>query len=161
MSKTRRELDAEARFRTYKAGFIKIYGRGPLDNEKIDDFGREAFKTSWRGVSGQDRVDSDMKPGYYILNSYTPSSPGYHWVAMHVTSGGKVHVYDSYARSAARVLMELGGRRKKENRAAMIDSDRSDAEQRGDTAVCGQLSLAWLMVVRDMGIRSALNLILP
>ena len=155
MSSTK-EQDAEARFRTYKDALIRIYGRGPLDSDQIDEFGIEAFGGSWRGVSGQERVKTPMKPGYYIVNtSRTAKSPGVHWVGLYVTSAGQAYTYDSFARSGAKMLSELGGRRKKGS-GAFVDSDRKDAEQRGASAVCGHLSLAWLLVVRDLGIRSAI-----
>ena len=41
-TKTAQELDAEARFRTYKDALIRIYGRGPLDSDMIEQFGIEA-----------------------------------------------------------------------------------------------------------------------
>ena len=154
--KTHRELDAEARFKTYKDTFIRIYGRGPLDSEQIGEFGKEAFGASWRGVSGQDAVKTPMKPGYYIVNtSKTAKSPGHHWCGLYVTSAGHAYTYDSFARSGARMLSELGGRRKSGS-GGFTDSDRKDAEQRGASAVCGHLSLAWLLVVRDLGVRSAI-----
>jgi hypothetical protein len=154
MSSTK-EQDAEARFKTYKDALIRIYGRGPLDSDQIGEFGIEAFGASWRGVSGQDAVKTPMKAGYYIVNtSKTAKSPGVHWMGLYVTSAG-AYTYDSFARSGAKMLSELGGRRKKGS-GAFVDSDRKDAEQRGASAVCGHLSLAWLLVVRDLGIRSAI-----
>jgi hypothetical protein len=155
-TKTHREQDAEARFKTYKDALIRIYGRGPLDSDQIGEFGIEAFGGSWRGVSGQETVKTPMKAGYYIVNtSKTAKSPGHHWCGLYVTSAGKGYTYDSFARSGAKMLSELGGRRKKGS-GAFVDSDRKDAEQRGASAVCGHLSLAWLLVVRDLGIRSAI-----
>ena len=155
--KTHREQDAEARFRTYKDALIRIYGRGPLDSDQIGEFGIEAFGGSWRGVSGQERVKTPLKKaGYRIVNtSRTASSPGVHWVGLYVTSAGQAYTYDSFARSGVRMLSELNGRRKKGS-GGFTDSDRKDAEQRGASAVCGHLSLAWLLVVRDLGIRSAI-----
>jgi len=155
-TKSHREQDAEARFRTYRDALIRIYGRGPLDSDQIDEFGKEAFGASWRGVSGQERVKTPMKAGYRIVNtSKTAKSPGVHWVGLYVTSAGRTYTYDSFARSGARMLSELAGRRKKGS-GAFVDSDRKDAEQRGQSAVCGHLSLAWLLVVRDLGVRSAI-----
>ena len=155
-TKTHRELDAEARFRTYKDALVRIYGRGPLDSNMIEQFGIEAFGGSWRGVSGQERVKTPMKAGYRIINtSRTANNPGVHWLGVYTTSAGRTYTYDSFARSGAKMLSELGGRRKSGS-GGFTDSDRKDAEQRGASAVCGHLSLAWLLVVRDLGIRSAI-----
>jgi hypothetical protein len=151
---TAQELDAEARFRTYRDALIRIYNRGPFDSDQIGEFGKEALGSSWRGVSGQERVKTPLKPGYRIVNtSRTANSPGVHWMALYVTSAGRSYTYDSFARSGSRMLSELNGRKK--GSGAFVDSDRKDAEQRGASAVCGHLSLAWLLVVRDLGVRSA------
>jgi hypothetical protein len=157
-TKTHRELDAEARFKTYKDALIRIYGRGPLDSEQIDQFGKEAFGEGWRGVSGQEKVKTPMKAGYRIVNtSKTANSPGVHWMTLYVTSAGRTYTYDSFARSGVKMLSELAGRRKNGgSKTPFKDSDRKDAEQRGASAVCGHLSLAWLLVVRDLGVRSAI-----
>jgi len=136
--KTHQELDAEARFKTYKDALIRIYDRGPLDSEQIDQFGKEAFGGSWRGVSGQEKVKTPLKPGHYIVNtSRTAKSPGIHWVALYVTSAGHTLTYDSFARSGAKMLAELNGRRKKKGSGAFTDSDRKDAEQRGRVPSAG------------------------
>jgi hypothetical protein len=152
--KTVHEQQAEELFRKYKDLIINLYGRGPLDDTQIEAFGKAAFE-NWQGVGGQESFDPPLRPGSYIVNSsYSPSSPGKHWVALHVTRAGTPYTYDSFARSGARILHHLNGRRGGSARP-LKNSDRSDAEQRGSSAVCGHLSLAWLLVVRDLGVRKA------
>ena len=151
-TKSKPEQQAEERFRRYKKLLVSVFGRGPLIGEQIDAFGRAAFEGEWRGVGGQNDFIPSLRPGYYVVNtSYTANSPGVHWTALYVTKAGKHHVYDSFARRGATILANLKGR----GSATFQDSDRSDAEQRGDSAVCGHLSIAWLMVVRDLGIKKA------
>ena len=150
--KTTSEQDAEALFRGYRDHLIDRLGRGPMAADMIDLIGRTEFKGQWRGVGGQDDFKVPLRPGYHIINSsYTPNSPGYHWVAVYVTEAAHVYTFDSFGRSGASILANL----KRRGKAAFRDSDRSDAEQRGASAVCGQLSLAWLLTVRDIGIKKA------
>ena len=151
-TKSKSELQAESLFRRYKDLLVSVFGRGPLIGEQVEAFGHAAFEEEWRGVGGQDNFTPPLRPGYYVINtSYTANSPGVHWTALYVTKAGIHHVYDSFARSGTRILANLKGR----GSAAFRDSDRSDAEQRGDSAVCGHLSLAWLLTVRDLGIKKA------
>jgi hypothetical protein len=124
--------------------------------DQINVIGREAFGADWRGVFSQEDIPMPLRPGYYVVNSsYTPNSPGHHWMSLYVSGSGKPYYYDSYARSAARMLHRLRKRRLT-GAISIVEADRSDAEQRGASAVCGQLSLSWLLVVRDLGVRDAL-----
>jgi hypothetical protein len=40
----------------------------------------------------------------------------------------------------------------------IVSSDRKDKEQRGLSVICGHLSLAWLAVVKDLGVRAAIKI---
>ena len=155
-TKSTRELAAEKLFRSYKSKLIRGLGRGPLMGDQIDTIGRGSFGADWRGVFSQEDVPMPLRPGYYVVNSsYTANSPGYHWMALYVSGSGRPYYYDSYARSAAQMLHRLRKRRVA-GAIPVIEADRSDAEQRGASAVCGQLSISWLLVVRDLSVRDAL-----
>ena len=156
-AKTPSELEAESLFRGFKRALIARFGRGPLDSEQIDTFGLAAFGEKWGGAMGQDAVPTPLpRDKYYVVNtSRTPDSGGVHWMGLRVTASGAPYVYDSFARSSAALLHEMNGSRKK-GAGKLVDSDRRDAEQRGGSAVCGHLSLAWLLVARDLGIRTAM-----
>lgn len=152
------EQKAEGLFHRYKAAIIARFGRGPLSDTQIDEYGREAFGPVWGGV-GDQRLT--LEPGrYYVVNtSYSPKSRGEHWVAIATSRAGIVHLFDSFARNGSHLMPKLAaGIRKKGAGRHFIESDRTDAEQRGASAVCGHLSLAWLSVVRDLGIRAALRI---
>jgi hypothetical protein len=154
--KTLDELEAEGLFRGYKELLIERFGRGPMADDVLNTFGQWAFGDTWGGAMGQDSVPTPLpRDKYYVVStSKTPNSPGVHWMGMRVTQSGTGYVYDSFARSSAKLLPELRSRRKK-GAAALKDADRKDAEQRGASAVCGQLSLAWLLVARDLGVKRA------
>jgi hypothetical protein len=150
------EKAVEALFRKYKDALIRLFGRGALSSEQIDEYGRDAFGAAWGGVGDQQLT---LKPGrYYIVNtSYSPKSRGEHWVAIVTSRSGVVHLYDSFARNGSHLMPKLAaGIRKKGAGRHFIEADRSDAEQRGSSAICGHSALAFLSVARDLGIRAAL-----
>jgi hypothetical protein len=154
-AKSTTEQHIEKVFLANKARLIRYYGRGPLSGAQINEVGRPTFKTLWRGAHAQDSVPMPLREGYYVINtSYTRGSPGVHWVGMYVSPDLTVYVYDSFARGSNRIMQHLQKRRGA-GAARMLDSDRGDAEQR-NSAVCGHLSLAWLLVVQSLGIRAAM-----
>ena len=141
-------------FRRYRDRLIRAMGRGPLIDHDIDVVGRAEFGRRWGGVS----LQSEWRPTrnhFYIVNtSWAPASRGEHWVGVYVTPAGVVYVYDSYGRDVRRLLHHVGKTARLWG-AEPLKSTDDDQEQRGASAVCGHLSLAWLMIVRDMGIRKA------
>ena len=149
-----REEEAESLFRKVKAALIRRLGRGPLSSDTIDAQGRALFGSRYGGSGGQDTIKLEPDHYYVVNTSYTRNSPGYHWVAIAVTH----HMYDSYARSGARILARLASRVRKNGGSGrrVSTSDTSDKDQMMNSAVCGHLSLAWLVVVRDLGLRQAL-----
>ena len=139
-------------FRSYKGALIRKLGRGPLDDTTIDSVGRAEFGRRWGGVSSQSEWQP-LRDRYYIVNTArVADSPGYHWVGVYVTPRGMVHVYDSFGRNVRRLLWRVGKTASRWGAGPLIGTD-PDAEQRGSSAVCGHASLAWLLVVRDCGIR--------
>ena len=158
-NKSAAEKKAETLFRSYKAALIKRFGRGPLSSEQLDEYGREAFGSMWGGW-GDQRLN--LKPDrYYVVNtSYAPKSRGIHWVAVVTSRAGIVHLFDSFARNGSQLMPKLaaGIRKKGGSGGHFTEADRSDAEQRDSSAVCGHNALSFLCVVRDLGVRAALKI---
>lgn len=147
------EQKAELLFKKYKTQLIAKLGRKALYNDQLDSIGKQLFKT-WNGVNPQDQVS--LKPGYQIINVDTSKQSGSHWVAIYSTKK-TFYIYDSFARRSTNLLKILTKKLSQKN-IKFLDSDRSDAEQFGNKSeVCGQLSLAWLLVVKEMGIRAAMK----
>ena len=69
-----------------------------------------------------------------------------------------IYVFDSFARATIKQLMKILSKKAKHKQIKIVDSDRSDAEQRDESALCGQLCLAWLCVVKQLGVRSDLRI---
>jgi hypothetical protein len=145
------EKKAEDVFRKYKKQFIKKLGRKALYNTTIDKVGVELFGTKWIGCFPQDKVV--LKNGYQILNVDKSTQNGSHWIGLYKTNNN-IYIYDSFGRPTPQ-LLKLLTKKIKGYHLKYKDSDL-DAEQRGDSEVCGQLSLSWLMCVRDLGVRKAM-----
>lgn len=141
---------AETLFKKYKRKFIKHFGRHPLNNVEIDKFGKEFFGSRYKGSFAQNEK-FELKPGLYIINTDTKSGAGIHWVGLYLTSK-TAYIYDSFARDSKKLLPHLLKHLKHKK---IVESDRSDKEQRDLEVICGHLSLAWLAVVRDLGINKA------
>ena len=94
------------------------------------------------------------KQGYQIVNTSSSKQRGLHWVALYVTAR-TVYVFDSYGRPSSNLLKTLTRQAKKQN-LRIVDSD-PDMQQIGySSETCGHMTLAWLQVVKDLGIRKAL-----
>ena len=131
----------------------KSFGIHALSDTEIDRYGRDMFQTKWRGCFAQDQP-VDAKPGYYIINNDISTGPGEHWVGMYITKGA-AYIYDSFARDHKSLLRHLT-KRLASRKIKIYASDRSDKEQGITEIICGHLSLAWLHVIKDLGIRRAI-----
>ena len=146
--------DVKKRFRAYKRLLIGLVGRGPMDDVTIDKIGREAFGEKWAGVFAADTVGPlfRLSERYAVVNTATSKGRGSHWMGLYLSGSGRAYLYDSFGREPQRVSWRV-------THAALaahvaLASTDPTAEQRGFSAVCGQLSLSWLLTVRDFGIRA-------
>jgi hypothetical protein len=141
-------------FHTYKKQIINILGKDALVGNKIQDTGNKLFGSKFRGVFAQNEKSLDIsKTGYYIINTDILGKPGTHWVALYITPK-TVYIFDSFGRKSHNLLPHLVSKAHKQNKK-IIDTDH-DRDQSDTSNICGQLCLAWLMVVKSMGIRGAL-----
>jgi hypothetical protein len=148
------EKKAETLFRRYTKQLVRKLGRHPLTDQEIDFYCKTTFP-KWRGCYPQD-AKFDLKPGYYIINNDVSSGPGIHWVGLILTQK-TAYIYDSFARDSKKLLKHLT-KRLSGKKIKIIDADRSDSEQRVHEIICGHLSLSWLHVANDLGIRAAIKI---
>ncbi len=145
--------EATTSFKKYKKYIIKQLGKKALDDLQICRLAKELLGKKFIGVYAQDKLP--VKTGYYIINtdlSKTINSDTCHWVGVYQTPK-TLYIYDSYGRNTSFVLPYIYKNTKKK-----IVESKKDPEQFGKSALCGQLSLAWLCVVHDLGIRKALTI---
>jgi len=139
-------------FLKYKRALIKKLGRKPLSDAQLDKVGRASFGVHWGGAVANDRVH--IAPNhYYVVNTAGHRSSGVHWMAL-LTTDRLAYLYDSYNRSVRHLQPHLVH--------SLIGSGfrLGDTDHRPDqigfmSETCGIDSMAWLMVVRDLGIRKA------
>jgi hypothetical protein len=148
------DLLVKDRLRGYKRLLVKEVGRGPMDNEKINEIGISEFGERWAGVFPSDKARAllKMRDRFAIVNTATSHGRGSHWLGVYMTPSGTGIVYDSFGREPQRVLWRL-------TRAALaehvaVHGTNPNQEQRGFSALCGQISLAFLLSVRDLGIHA-------
>lgn len=144
-------------FNAYKHVLIKHLGDQGTDDQTINRVGSNFFGKQWGGVHPVDRVK--IKPhNYYVVNTDTSGGPGVHWIGLY-TSSTHAYIWDSYARNPAKIVPKLV----KTIAAANYKLGKTDnihrMEQIGVTSgTCGVVSLAWLLVVRALGIDHAKNI---
>ena len=144
-------------FNKYRAALIVDLGRGPQDSDTLNKIGRREFGPSWAGVHPQDRVK--LKPNtFQIVNTDTHEKPGQHWLAVY-TSNTRAYVWDSYGRPVKRLATHLIANINRHGFKLGKTDLIHHMEQVGFASeVCGQDSMAWLLVVRDLGIRRGANI---
>jgi hypothetical protein len=147
------EHASEKAFKKYKKKIIAVMGTKETDNVQISNMGLKLFGKRFIGVCPQDTIPLG-KTGMLIANTDLSNEPGSHWVAI-LSTAKSVYIFDSFGRPAKQ-LMKILTKNAKAKKIKIINSDLSDKEQRDASSICGPLSLAWLCVVKEMGIRSAL-----
>lgn len=138
-------------FSYYKAALIEELGRKALDDVTINRIGRREFGASWAGCHAIDQVKFKANT-FQVVNTDPHNKPGEHWLGLYQTRT-KAYVFDSYGRSIPLLVSHLLSTIKKQGLALGATNRDPHMEQIGFTSeVCGHNSLAFLLVVRDLGI---------
>lgn len=146
------EKQAEKLFLRYKTKYISKLGRHALNNSEIDTLAQSIYGTRYKGSFAQDEK-FELKSGFYIINTDIAKGPGIHWVSL-VLSPKTAHIYDSFGRDPKTLVPHLTKRLTKAKRK-IVSSDRKDREQKDPEIICGHLSLAWLTVAKELGVKAA------
>ena len=69
---------AKKRFRGYKRLLIKLVGRGPMDDTKINEIGKAEFGRRWAGVYASDEASQilRMRDRFAVVNTATSKGRG-------------------------------------------------------------------------------------
>jgi hypothetical protein len=141
-------------FHRHRDKLIRELGRAALNSEQVDAIGHREFGRRWGGVSDQ-ATWVPRNNRFYVLNTArTPNSPGYHWVGVYVSPAGIPWAYDSFGRNVHKLLYTANYTAKKRLGHALQGTDPGQ-EQKGNSQICGCLSVAFLCLVRDVGVRAA------
>jgi hypothetical protein len=152
--KTMTEAEVMKIFNGYKKQLIKQLGKEVTTNEQLDRVAYKLLGSKYKGTYSVDNVPLN-KNGLYIVNTDLSTSGGVHWVALKVT-GKTVYVFDSFGRKSTSLLKLLVKNAKIFNKK-VIDSDY-DVDQKVSSAICGPLSLSWLLTVSQLGIKNSLKI---
>lgn len=141
-------------FNHYRDCLFKELGRKALDDLTINKIGKREFGRAWGGAHPQDRVK--LKPHkYFIVNTDTHDKPGQHWTACYTTAT-RAYIYDSYGRPVkplvSRLITTIHNKGYRLGKTDLVHHQEQIGYSSQD---CGHLSLAWLFVVRDLGIARA------
>ena len=148
------EKKAETLFKKYKTKYVAKLGRHALDNFEIDTLANTLFGTKYKGsFAVNDKFQ--LKAGYYIINNDVKSGAGIHWIAM-VLTAKKAYIYDSVARDSNKLVSHLV-KKLKLAKYTIINSDRKDKEQKETEIICGHLSISFLSVVKELGIKASIK----
>jgi hypothetical protein len=150
-----REPHVKAYFDTIKKKLFKAYGKKALDNVQVKEIGRKLIGAKFLGVYSVDKVPLSRN-GFGVINTDLTGKPGTHWTA-YMKRGKTIFIYDSFARPTAKILQPLHKKLKEKN-IKIVNSDLSDSEQRGNSQVCGHLSLSWIYVAYKFGIENAIKI---
>jgi hypothetical protein len=141
-------------FNSYKQQLIKQLGTQVTDNIQLDRVAYKLLGARFKGTYSVDTVPI-KKSGMFIVNTDLSTGPGIHWVAVLSTSKA-VYVFDSFGRKTKNLLKPLV-KNAKICQKKVIDSDY-DVDQKISSFTCGPLSLAWLLCVKELGIKNALKI---
>ena len=154
--KSAAEQNAERVFNHFKTKLIAQLGRSALDSDQVDRAGRELFGPAhWHGVFNLGNFKPRKRAGgsYAVLNTArTDTSPGWHWLGAYTTPAGVTYLWDSFGRNIKRLAWPLA---KRMGPGRTLVGGDGDAQQIGSSQSCGPQSLAWLLVVRTLGIKAA------
>ena len=144
------EAKANKTFKKYKLKLIKEFGRKALDNTEIDSAAQTMFGKKYRGSYAQDEK-FEKKTGYYIINTDISTGPGIHWISCKITPK-TIYIYDSFGRDSKKILPHLV----KYLYPRKIVESKNDKEQKDAEVICGHLSLSFLAVAYELGIKAAI-----
>lgn len=146
---------ADKLFNANTTGLMRKLGESTTTSTQLNKIGSKLFGDLWQGANSQDQVQLPKnRYSYQIVNTDTSEGAGIHWVGL-FTTPDMVYVYDSFGRDTEKILPLLSKQLKKQK--IMYKESLQDAEQFGkESAICGQLSMAWLMLVAQDGIDTAL-----
>jgi len=139
-------------FLNHKNEIIKEFSKNSLDSEECNHIGKKILGSHWGGCFAWNKVHV-VPNKYYIINTSSAGHQGIHWMALAVI-GKTAYLWDSYNRSVKRLVPHLV--RSLIKHGFKVVSDDHPMEQIGTSSeVCGHESLAWLMTVKDIGIKRA------
>ena len=145
-------------YNKYVRKYKRIYGvKKTTYSDDLTQIGKSIFGKKFIGVFAVDKVPiTNLNDIYAIINVDPQHKSGSHWVGIY-KKDKTIYIYDSFGRESLK-LLPLFVKRIKAKGYKYVDSDRLDKEQSVQERNCGVRNLAWLSVVRDLGIQEAMKI---
>ena len=122
-------------------------------NTDLIQIGRVIFKPLGNNVMRNADYSFDKMAGEYsIIN--TDNGQGVHWISVY-QERHSVYVWDSFGRDIKKLMPEFAKRAKVEGYNIITANKRYDHEQEATQNDCGLRSLAWLILAKSKGIKTA------
>lgn len=147
------------KYRKYTRQICKILNNNKetLGSELLK-ISRKIFGNKFVGIFSVDKIPLkkilSTNNSYFIYNTDLAGNKGIHWCAGYHGCGKKIYLYDSFGRKS-KIISPILYNKLMKGGVVAIDSDL-DSEQTKYESICGQYSVAWLLVVKNYGIKKAL-----
>ena len=144
------EQQANKSFKKYKTKYIRKLGRKALSNIEIDEVATKLLGSKYKGSFAQNEKFPKLS-GYYIINTDLKTGPGIHWISL-IQTPKYAYIYDSFGRDTKKIAPYLV----RYLHPRKIVESKNDKEQKDAEVICGHLSLAWMAVAHELGIKAAI-----
>ena len=144
------QIKIKKKFNKYKKTIIEQIGNKALFDDQINSICSKLFGSKWAGAYAVDKIPIKKynEIHYFIVNTDKSNEAGEHWVAV-VLHKSNAYLYDSFGRKSINILKPLANLLSKKS-IHITDSDYTK-EQHGDTQICGQLCISFLLCYDQFG----------
>jgi hypothetical protein len=149
MSKAR----ATMMYKKLVAALESHYGNETKTNTDLINIGRAVFAPLGNNVFRNADYDFNrMEDTYSIINN--DNGVGEHWLAVY-QERHSVYVFDTFGRDIKKLMPEFHARGKAQGYSIVNANKHYDNEQEANQSDCGLRSLAWLILAKSKGIKTA------
>jgi hypothetical protein len=144
------QIKIKKKFSKYKKTIIEQVGSKAMYDDEINSICHKLFGSKWAGAYAVDKIPIKKYNyiHYFIVNTDKSNEAGTHWVAV-VLHKQNCYIYDSFGRKTENILKPLVGMLNKKS-IHFTDSNYTK-EQHGDTQICAQLCIAFLLCFDQFG----------
>ena len=140
-----------------KNSILRHIGRNPMTDVELMKFGKKILGNKFKGVLLQDElIDIPNGSGVWIINTDKKNGKGIHWIVVWITPK-HAYIFDSFGRDTKKIVSVLYKNIIKSGRY-IIEADH-DQNQKGNSMICGQLCIAFLITVIKYGIKKSIQYI--
>ncbi len=141
----------ENEFIKLRKGIFNIFGKKAMSDDAITRYLKSQIGDKFQGTFPWD-VYKPEEGKLAIVNTGSRKSRGVHWTAVYPTKTS-TYIYDSFNRPPSTLFPHLVN--KLEGSGKNVKMGEVDKQQLERSAICGQNSMAWCLLVAKVGIKLA------